>query len=130
MQVGQKIKKLRELKNFTQEYMADYLGMSQSNYSKIETGETDISYGKLEKIAEVLELRPEDIITFNEHVVFNIMNNQTGIQTHTINGTIYNTPNEFKEVYDAQLSALNAYISSLKEEITHLKTVMEKLLDK
>ncbi|MDR0802540.1 MAG: helix-turn-helix domain-containing protein, partial [Fluviicola sp.] len=37
MHVGQKIKKLRELKNFTQEYMANRLEMTQPSYSKIET---------------------------------------------------------------------------------------------
>lgn len=85
MQVGQKIKKLRELKNFTQEHMAVSLNMTQSAYSKIETGETDISYSKLEKVAEVLQLRPEDIITFNEHLVFNIMHNQNGQNGLVIN---------------------------------------------
>lgn len=121
MYVGQKIRKLRELKNLTQEYMADRLEMSQSNYSKIETGETDISYGKLEKVAEVLELRPEDIITFNEHMVFNIMHNQTVNGVHGSN--FYHIPEEIKSLYEDQ-------INSLKKENEHLKSVIEKLLSK
>jgi len=45
LHIGQKIKKLRELKNLTQEYMAEQLGMkNQSSYSKLESGETDIPY--------------------------------------------------------------------------------------
>lgn len=43
MTVGSNIKKLRELKNFTQQYMADSLNMSDGGYSKIERDETDIS---------------------------------------------------------------------------------------
>jgi transcriptional regulator with XRE-family HTH domain len=35
--------------------------MTQPSYSKIETGETDISYGKLEKIAKVLEICPKEL---------------------------------------------------------------------
>ncbi|HXA02953.1 MAG TPA: helix-turn-helix transcriptional regulator, partial [Cytophagaceae bacterium] len=43
MSVGSKIKKIRELRNYTQEYMADRLQMSQSGYSKIETDEVDVN---------------------------------------------------------------------------------------
>ncbi len=119
MQVGQKIKKLRELKNYTQEHMAQLLDMTQPSYSKIETGETDITYNKLEKIAEALQLRPEDIITFNEHLVFNIMHNQNGQ-----NGLVINQlTEETKRLHEEQ-------INSLKAEITHLKTVLEKVLSK
>ena len=35
-----KIKQIRELKNFTQEYVATKLNLSIRAYSKIETGET------------------------------------------------------------------------------------------
>ena len=119
MQVGQKIKKLRELKNFTQEYMAQQLDMTQSSYSKIENGETDVTYSKLEKIAQALQLRPEDIITFNEHMVFNVMHNN-----NSQNGLIVNQmTDEIKKSHQEQ-------IKSLKDEITHLKSVLEKVLGK
>lgn len=39
LQVGQKIKKIRELRNYTQEYMAEQLGMSQTGYGNIERDE-------------------------------------------------------------------------------------------
>lgn len=118
MQVGQKIKKLRELKNFTQEYMAGLLDMTQSSYSKIETGETDISYSKLEKIAAALEIRTEDIITFNEHMVFNVMHNQTG------NGLVINQLNEeTRKFYEEQ-------IKILKSEVEYLKSILDRVLVK
>jgi transcriptional regulator with XRE-family HTH domain len=52
--LGQKIKKIRELKNLTQEHVADKLGITQSNYSKLEMGKQDIPFGKLEETAHVL----------------------------------------------------------------------------
>ena len=98
MQVGEKIKKIRELKNYTQEYVANSLGMTQSAYSKIEKGDSDISYSKLEKVAEILQLRPEDIISFNEHLVFNVMHNQNG------NGLVINQyADEVKILYERLL---------------------------
>ncbi|WP_082189568.1 helix-turn-helix domain-containing protein [Lentimicrobium saccharophilum] len=35
MQIGQKIRKVRELRNFTQEFMAKSLGITQGAYSRI-----------------------------------------------------------------------------------------------
>ena len=117
LQLGQKIKKLRELKNFTQSYVASELGITQSAYSKMELGETEVSYSKLTKIAEVFGMAPEEIMTFNEQMIFNVMHNQTG------NGFVINkgfTENE-KILYENQ-------IDQLKEEISYLKKVLDKLL--
>src|SRR6185437_10301124 len=101
MVLGQKIKKLRELKNLTQEHLATELGLSQSAYSKIETGEVDVPYSRLEQIAKVLELKPEDIITFNEHIVFNVMHNNTG------NGmVVHNASLAEKQLYEDTIKSL------------------------
>jgi transcriptional regulator with XRE-family HTH domain len=78
LNIGNKIKKLRELRNLTQEHMASSLGLSQSAYSRMELGETEITFSKLEKISEELGMKPEELIAFNENMVFNVMNNQTG----------------------------------------------------
>lgn len=34
--INQNVKSIRELKNYTQEYMSEQLGMTQAGYSKIE----------------------------------------------------------------------------------------------
>jgi len=118
IQLGQKIKKLRELKNFTQSHIASELGITQSAYSKMEQGETEVSYSKLSKIAEVLGMAPEEIMTFNEQMIFNVMHNQTG------NGFVVNkglTENE-RKLYEDQ-------ITQLKEEVSYLKKVLDKLLN-
>lgn len=117
LQLGQKIKKLRELKNFTQSHIASELGITQSAYSKMELGETEVSYSKLTKIAEVFGMAPEEIMTFNEQMIFNVMHNQTG------NGFVVNkgfTENE-RKLYEDQ-------ITQLKEEVSYLKKVLDKLL--
>jgi transcriptional regulator with XRE-family HTH domain len=120
MHIGQKIKKLRELKNLTQTHIAEELGVSQSAYSKIELGESEVTYGKLEKISEVLGMKPEDIIAFNDQMVFNIMNNPSGgnVFSHIHQNGI--TENERKLYLDQ--------ISLLKEEISYLKDMIEKLM--
>ena len=76
--IGQKVKKLRELRNYTQNYMAQEMGITQSAYSKMELGESEITYSKLERISEILGVAVEEIAAFNEQMIFNIMHNQTG----------------------------------------------------
>lgn len=120
MQLGHKIKKLRELKNLTQEHMANSIGISQGAYSRMELGETEITYTKLEKISEELGMKPEEVIAFNESVVFNVMNNQTG------NGLVINN----SQLSEAEKNLFEQQIILLKEENTHLKKVIEGLLNR
>jgi transcriptional regulator with XRE-family HTH domain len=119
MHIGQKIKKLRELKNLTQTHLAQELGVTQSAYSKIEIGESEVTYSKLEKISSVLGMKPEDVITFNESMVFNVMNNQNG---GNVFGDINNTISETeRQLYQDQ-------ITLLKDEVAYLKLMLEKVL--
>jgi len=48
----ERIRNLREDKDLSQTVMAKYLGMSQTGYSKYETGENDIPTGILIKLAK------------------------------------------------------------------------------
>jgi transcriptional regulator with XRE-family HTH domain len=116
--IGKKIKMLRELRNLTQEHMAGVLGVTQSAYSRMEIGETEITYSKLARIATEIGMKPEDIISFSESMVFNVMNNQTG------NGLVIqnNHPtNEERELFKQQ-------IETLKNEVDYLKKIVDSLL--
>jgi transcriptional regulator with XRE-family HTH domain len=68
--VYKNIKKIRELKNLTRDYVADELKMSTSGYGKIERGEVDLTVSKLEKIAEVLDVSIEFIFRFDVSLFF------------------------------------------------------------
>lgn len=63
--VGTKIRKVRELRDFTQEFMASQLGKSQTAYSKLERGEVDVSFSNLTRIAEILEIDVMQLLTFD-----------------------------------------------------------------
>ena len=70
--IKNKIKNIRELKNYTQEYMAERLGVTQAGYSKIEKGKTSLSYEKLVEIGRILDVSVEDIISF-DYTVGNLL---------------------------------------------------------
>lgn len=118
MGVGYKIKKLRELKNLTQEHMASALDLDQSAYSRIEKGMTKVTHERVVKIAEVLGVEPEDIYAFDESQIFNI-----GTQ-HGDNGKI------IKMLNDKERSLYEEMIKTLREENEYLKKTLDKILAK
>lgn len=56
MKLNQKIKQLRLEKNYTQLYIAELLGIDATNYGRMERGEVNITAGRLQKIAEILDV--------------------------------------------------------------------------
>jgi transcriptional regulator with XRE-family HTH domain len=117
--IGHKVKKLRELKNFTQNHMAQELGITQSAYSKMEMGESEITFHKLERISEILGISLEDIASFNEQMIFNVMHNQTG------NGFVVN-----KGISEQERKLYEDQIRLLQEQNDYLKRMLEKVLEK
>lgn len=70
MDVNWKIRIMREIKNWTQEEMAEKLGMSHNGYAKIERGETKLYLEKLNQIAQIFNIDLSDLISDQEHNVF------------------------------------------------------------
>lgn len=125
-QVVGNIKKLRELRNFTQKHMADEMSMTQANYSKIEAGEVDIPYSRLEQIANVLKTNVEDLISYDERRVFNTYFDKVEVAQTTHTGDILGNKvfiEEIKNLYEAR-------ITDLKQENERLHTLLEKSLTK
>lgn len=69
--IGQKIKKIRELRNLSRRYLANELVISMNTYGKIERGETDITIGRLYQISKILNVSVTAIIDFDENKLFN-----------------------------------------------------------
>ncbi len=98
MKIGNKIRKIRELKNISPKDMADRLNMAPQGLNKIEREEVDINIERLLEIAGVFEMKPEDLLTFDEKFVFN---NHGEVKASTINGTYNNNfPEELKRLYE------------------------------
>jgi transcriptional regulator with XRE-family HTH domain len=105
MKIGENIKHFRELKNYSQKGLAEELGISQPHLSRIEAG-ADLPFSLVEKAAQVLEVKLEDLITFEPSQYFN-------------------------NVHNSQIG-YNFYYNAVAEEIENLKTrisSMEKRLE-
>lgn len=61
--IGDRIKKSRKQKNYTQENLSEYLGVSTVYVSKIERGKTKINLETLMKICNFLHITPSFLLT-------------------------------------------------------------------
>lgn len=113
--IGEKIRKIRNLRGYSQEYMGARLKMSQNNYSRIELDQINLTLNTLTEIALVLEISVQEIMSFNETNLFK----STGSPEMVKPSTDYPSPAPI-------VSMLQEEIVSLREDKRRLMTLLEK----
>lgn len=64
--IGQRIRKIRKARAFSQEELASRIGISMTHMSHIETGNTKLSLPVLVDLAAALEVRTDELL-YDEH---------------------------------------------------------------
>jgi len=113
-QLGEKIRKVRELKGYTQEYMASQLDISQRACSKLEREETKLDWSRITNIADILELEPKDLIAFDDTLIFN-QSPQSGKNNHNVYHD--NFPQELKLQYESRIAQLESEVAFLRLQL-------------
>ena len=72
--IAANIRKLREYRDYTQDYLAVKLNISQNAYSKIELGRSRITLERLFVISSVLEVNPADLISMETEELIKLIN--------------------------------------------------------
>jgi len=121
MDIGLKIKKYRENKNYTQEYMSEKLNISQNTYSKIETGGIKLTVDRLKQISDILEIPIEEILN-SETQVFNFHNSNID----KFYGFIETLHEENKELTQTTIKVLNEQLLYLQKENDKLLKLFSK----
>ena len=114
MKSYEKIRQLREAKQWSQEQLANKLGLSPNGYAKIERGETRLTLSRLMELAEIFEM---DIL---ELIQGEIQSIDLRMGSHVNNGrdfTIYGSV-EYKDLVQE--------IEKLKLIIKHQETLLEQ----
>lgn len=113
---GINIRKIREPKGFSQDYMASVLNISQASYARLENEDTKVTVERLYKIAEILD---SNIIDFfdADRLVIQTQNNNDGSFG---NGYVQNLHIENKEAYEKLLKSKDEQIDLLKKMIDKL----------
>ncbi|HEY6899394.1 MAG TPA: helix-turn-helix transcriptional regulator [Puia sp.] len=66
---GQKLRLLREYRNYSQVYIADQLGITQNAYSRIENNQTRLTADRLGKLASILAVPLMELLSEKEPVI-------------------------------------------------------------
>jgi transcriptional regulator with XRE-family HTH domain len=122
--IGQNIRKLRELRNFTQQYMAEKLEMTQGNYARIENEEIHLSEERLQKISGLLGYSSEFIIQFDVEKIHDMVAEKKDTVREVFQ---YQISPELKQLYESRINSLETYVDDLKSEIKNLKEQALKL---
>jgi transcriptional regulator with XRE-family HTH domain len=120
VKIGEKIRVLRTEKGYSQESLADLVGLSTSGIAKIERGESDITLKKIEKIIKHFDIEVDEFINFAGSSYYNFRN-KNGISGVNINNNTLNL-SVSKEKFDL----LQSQVSLLIQEIETLKSKIGK----
>ena len=116
MSVNEKIRKIREAKDWSQEQMAEKLNMSLNGYAKIERGETKLYLDKLEQIAQVFDI---DVVELMQSDGKNIC-----FQIESPLGSVYQGGGETQLLIEIERLKLALSHANEKEEL--LKKLLEQ----
>jgi len=111
--IGFNIRKIRESKGFSQDYMANVLDISQASYARIENEDTKVTVDRLYKIAEVLDTNIIDFFNTDRMII----QNQNNYEGSYGNGYVKNLTIENKEIYEKLLKSKDEQIEVLTKLI-------------
>jgi len=125
MELSEKLKTIRKLKNFTQETVAEKLGISTYSYAKIERGETDVKYSRLQKIAKIMGIQLEELFGLDVKSIFNLNGNPNHNHNHNHNNhtqcDIVNLHSNEQTELQHELEKAQLMIEQRDKEIDYLK---------
>lgn len=110
LNIGGKIRQIRDVNNLSMAQVADKLGISARMYANIENETSNITLKRLISICNVFECTLEQLLGFSEKNIFNFQNSQE--KNGTINQGVINE----KELVKNLLEAKDELIHQLREE--------------
>ena len=106
------IRKARKARQFSQEYMALKLGMSQPAYSDLENENVRFPIERMEKFAEILECPIEELL---EGIVSNRKQEHSSKEDYVWLEEI----NLIKQLHDEIIRSKDELIQQLKNQLSH-----------
>ncbi len=136
MEVHDKIKILRQSKNWSQGEVADKLGISLTQYGNIERGETkDLRISRLKKIAELFGVELSELFSLNEKSIINLIYELNQSNNHWNHGISTNKNENLELKYELEKSQLIIEqqvkeITLMQQQINDLRSMLVFLKDK
>lgn len=124
MVIGNKLRKLRMGKGYSQEYLAEVLEVSQKTYSNMENSKSSISIETLKKIAEeykidLIELLSDDKVIVQNNSSRESSTFQGGIIINHMSEELLNQMKERIEELKQTISEKNKHIELLEKRLNN-----------
>ncbi len=124
LQDGAKIYAMRKkTKGLTQTEMAEYLGITQSSYHRIEKESIDVDLETIQKIAKKLETDPKHIINekeikelqrvFNQNIENNFGSANSGIFSSESNSQVVEAVQDLRKMFETLQGAVSVWLEKL-----------------
>jgi transcriptional regulator with XRE-family HTH domain len=134
---GQKLRLLREYRNYSQVYIADQLGITQNAYSRIENNQTRLTADRLGKLAAILNVSLLELLSEKEPVIqFSEVPSPVpavpSVKDEHWKEMIENTRQLYGQVItskDEKIANLENELSFLRKERDRIMRLLEKLAD-
>lgn len=140
LKVNDKLRLLRESRQWSQEELANKLGMSTKGYAKIERGETRSNIPRLEQISEIFDMDICELLAYGEQSKLSFNNSDNNFSNlNNFSLAIGSDESLAHEVQKYQLQInhkdeiiafKDEIIQSQKREIQLLKDLIEQLKNK
>jgi len=130
LNLAERIKFMRNFYGWSQEQMAEKLQLATSSYAKIERGQSDVTFSKLQQIVEIFGIELSDLFKLNEKNVFNIIcstdvHEVSSINIYTCDAAKFQHENEklkfLVEQKDKEINLLQQHLNELREVISLFK---------
>jgi transcriptional regulator with XRE-family HTH domain len=119
MEVNDYIRAVRTEKKISQQDVADFLGVTQSTYNRIENGSIELKVSDLKKIAEKLEISASQLLQEDSNTP-----NNYNLQHGDNNQNTQNTTTDNERVMFQQV------VKTLENEIVRLHDLLKQALSR
>lgn len=116
------IRKKRNDNDYSEEYMANVLSISQAQYSRLENGKSSCDPEKVRLIADALKVNPLEVVDLNDYQSFFYCNQSGNIENINNNCDL----KVMNEIYLAQIEELKKDKMFLQEQFALLKSMIEQ----
>ncbi len=110
MKPEQNLKKIRELKNYTQEYVSERLGISQVAYCRLESGKTRLTIKRIHELAEIFEIDPLLLLTFDENAAIGNGHNFIALRNPNVN------EKDKIAAFETRISSLESHVLKILDQ--------------
>lgn len=112
------IKNLRLIRDYKQEYVASYLGMSQPEYSRLETGTRNVRAMEIQQLAQLYGVRPDQI-----------MQSEISLDTNSSSGRPYRRSEAVpKEIVDRLIANNGELLKTVLDNQNKTERIIERLM--